>query len=359
MRLIGGGVAAAIAVVLVVGRGTAWGADAQSARPEVQKPSAEAPGPDGAAPTAPAAGQQLMLDPYGRVGSGYTLGMMQSAVGLGAVSPTALYDPANGYFYYPGVQPGMVTITIGSPDGPQTTYYLSAGPSGPMPMQYYAALADRLRSLTPETGMARAQPEASSPRAAEREPQAPARRAGGDYGSRLSAMLGGPREVQLAFALGEAKLQEGRFPEAVAAFRRAAATAPRTAAPRLALSLALLGEGQYDPAADELTTGLSLVSDLSAIRLDAAAAFGGAETYQAVETRLATVARGDPANKDLQLLLGFGYFATGRAAEAAKLLQAAATANPDDSAIKGLLEAARARVGGEAAPAVKPTAERQ
>jgi cytochrome c-type biogenesis protein CcmH/NrfG len=102
-----------------------------------------------------------------------------------------------------------------------------------------------------------------------------------------------------------------------------------------------------------------LVSDWPAIRLDAAAVFGGVGAYQALETRLLTVARGDAANSDLQLLLGFQYFATGRGAEAAKLLQPAAAANPEDVAIRGLLEAAQARMGGESPPAEKPTEKKQ
>jgi hypothetical protein len=293
------------------------------------------------------------------MGSGYTLSVARPVVAQGTASAAALYDPVNGYFYYPGVRPGMVTITIGPPDSPQATYYLSTGPSGPMPLQYYAALADRLRSLPPEAGGVCVQPETSSPGPTEHAPQAGARRAGGNFGSRLSAMLGGPREVQLAFALGEAKLQEGRFPDAAAAFRRAVAAAPGAAAPRVALALALLGDGQYDAAAKELRAGLSLVSDWPAIRLDAAAVFGGVGAYQALETRLLTVARGDAANSDLQLLLGFQYFATGRGAEAAKLLQPAAAANPEDVAIRGLLEAAQARMGGESPPAEKPTEKKQ
>ncbi len=313
-----GATAAAVTIVFLAGLTATWGAPAET-------PAPESPGPEA---------------PPG--GGTYYLGAMPEAPVQVAPPSPGLYDPMNGYFYYPGVRPGMVTITIGSPDGPQSTYYLNTGATGPLPSQYYAALAERLRTAPPAPGGMET-PIATAPAAGQPARGTGSRRAGEEFRSRLSPMLGGSRDVSLTFALGEAKLQEGRYADAAAAFVRAAAAAPGAAAPHLALSLALAADGRYQAAGTELRTGVALVTDWPSIKLDPAVTFGGGGPAQAFEGKVTTAARTDAADNDLQLLLAFVYFATGRGADAEKLLQPQAAAAPEDRAVGRFLAAAEAR----------------
>ncbi|MCK4375151.1 MAG: hypothetical protein KAX19_07480, partial [Candidatus Brocadiae bacterium] len=79
-----------------------------------------------------------------------------------------------------------------------------------------------------------------------------------------------------------------------------------------------------------------------------------------VEARLREAAAGDLSDADLQFLLGFQHFATGRYIEAAKVLWSLHEANLDDSLITELLLAAERRLGAETqeeAEGAEPEAE--
>lgn len=263
-------------------------------------------------------------------------------------SDVSFYDPVNGYYYYPGARPNVVTILVGPPDNPVAMYYYDAGVGAPLAPQYYRDMVIRMGKLPeppPAGEFARAAEEAPPP-------AAPSRRPGeGDFPSRLSPMFGGPPRVPLLFAIGETKLRQGKFGEALSAFHRCCSSRPEDGASRIGVSLAWLGVGRYDVAAERLREGLGLIADWDEIRLEPGRAFGRPQAYQAVLAGLQEARRNDSSNEDVALLLGFHYFASARHTEAADLLKAARDADAQDPLIAKLLLAVEQRQAAEQAKA--------
>ncbi len=238
--------------------------------------------------------------------------------------------------------------------------YYSYWPRYYWPARSYTYVRLETPTVGRELTLIAVQPYATDERAAPGKGGPPREEGERIFDSPLAAMLNGPERVGPAFALGEAKLKDGEFDEAIAAFQHALGDDPEDGVPRVALALALLGDGQYESAAYMLRRGLRALPDRDFVRLDLAEAFGGAEAYQPVEARLREAAAGDPSDADLQFLLGFQHFATGRYIEAAKVLWPLYEANPDDSLTKELLLAAERRLGAEAqeeAEGAEPEAE--
>ena len=348
---------AALAAFAAPAASVALAADNQNAPAGGQAPTGGGPSGQKELPFFPIAGNQLLIypaTPYDldyalRAGAGRGTGL-GATVAPGLAPGVALYDPVNGYFYYPGVVPNVVIVTVGPLGGPQTTYYVNPGAAGPLAPQMYLPLAGQLSSLAEQPPAPAEQEEA----AAKPEPARPS-----GFGSSLSPMLRGPDTVPLEFALGEAMLREGKYDEAAKAFQRAVTAAPGEPAPRVALSVALVAAGRFSEAARALRVGLSAASDWARIRLSPATSFGSAEAFGAVERKLQEAAQNDPSNNDLHLLLGFLHFATGREAEAVALLSPISEANPQDLVMKGLVQAAQSREGakGRKGASSRPAAE--
>jgi tetratricopeptide (TPR) repeat protein len=192
------------------------------------------------------------------------------------------------------------------------------------------------------------QPQAAEPQAgAPVLREAPRPREEAAFESKLSPMFGGPDRVGAAFALGEARLQAGEFEEAVAAFQDARASDPEGPLPQAGLGLALMGAERYAGAAHMLRRALAAVTDWAGIQPDLLQALGGREQYARVSARLQRAAEGNPADADLQFLLGFHYFGTGQYAKAANVLLPLHRADASEPAATGLLLAAEGRLGDE------------
>ncbi|MHC4480587.1 MAG: tetratricopeptide repeat protein, partial [Planctomycetota bacterium] len=120
------------------------------------------------------------------------------------------------------------------------------------PYTYYYPTYRRYVTLeTPTVGGAARTTGAAPYGAAEGEE--PAR----NFESSLAPLLGGPERVTAAFALGEARLAGGEFGGAAAAFEQALEEDPNDPATRVALALALSGDGRYEGAAHMLRRGLA------------------------------------------------------------------------------------------------------
>ncbi len=265
------------------------------------------------------------------------------------------YDPINGYFYRPGGGGSQVSVTVNEPGKAPMTIYVQPPAGRRMPPQYYWNLVRQMRNAreapvrrepAPRAPAAGPQPAAlprvavqppATAQPADARPKRPAPQpAGGQFPSRLSPMLGGPENVSLLFALGEAKLRLGRFGEAMAAFQRCCADEPVNGPARMALALALVGVQQSVRAAEQLRLGIEAVPDLSTVRMDPAEAFSVPDRYTAAIRDLA----GQGGNADATLMLAFHYFITGDGARAAELLT---DAGDDDPAVVLLRDAARER----------------
>ncbi len=273
------------------------------------------------------------------------------------------YDPINRYFYRPGGGANQVAITINEPGKAPMTIYVHPPAGQRMPPQYYWSLVHQMRSAravaarrepAPEAPDAGPQPAALPPAAvaarpggaarapveaqpAAARPKLPAAKpVGGQFPSRLSPMLGGPENVSLLFALGEAKLRLGRFGEALAAFQRCCADEPVNGPARMALAVAMVGVQQSVRAAEQLRLGIEAMPDLSTVRMDPAEAFSVPDRYTAAIQDLA----GQGGNADATFMLAFHYFITGDGARAAELLT---DAGDDDAAVVLLRDAARER----------------
>jgi len=168
------------------------------------------------------------------------------------------------------------------------------------------------------------------------------------FDSRLAAMLGGPQKVPSAFALAERALRDGDFDQAVFAFRQALLEEPDEPAGHIALSLALVAVEDYESAARALRQGLRGLEDVKVVQLDPPEAFGPGGTYDRIAERLREAAQNDPANRDVQLLLGFHYFAIGHFGQAGEVLWAAQDAGPRDLVMLELLLAAERQSQAEA-----------
>jgi tetratricopeptide (TPR) repeat protein len=177
-----------------------------------------------------------------------------------------------------------------------------------------------------------------------KESQAMRRAADETFESPLALILSGRGEAGVAFALGEAKLRDGEFGQAAAAFSQSLKDYPDDAAARVALALALMGDGKYEGAAHMLKRGLRLLPDWQDIRLGTEGPLSGSEAYEEAMLRLRDAAAEQPADTDLQLLLGFHYYSSGRFAEAAKILWAAQEAGATEELIRDLLLAAEERL---------------
>ncbi len=169
------------------------------------------------------------------------------------------------------------------------------------------------------------------------------------FDSRLAPMLGGQQKVTASFAAGEEALRNGDFDQAAFAFRQVLLRRPDEAAAHIALSLALVATEDYVGAARTLKQGLGGLEDLSVVRLDPSEAFGPADKYDRIAERLREAAKNDPANQDVQFLLGFHYFASGQFGQAAEVLWAAQDAGQRDLTMMELLLAAERQSRAEAA----------
>jgi len=168
------------------------------------------------------------------------------------------------------------------------------------------------------------------------------------FDSRLAPMLGGSQKVPAAFALGEQALRDGDFDQAAFAFRQALLETPDEPAAHIALSMALVAVEDYEGAGRALKQGLRGLEDVKVVQLDPPGAFGPGGTYDRIAERLRGAAQNDPANRDVQLLLGFHYFAIGHFGQAGEVLWAAQDAGPKDLVMLELLLAAERQSQAEA-----------
>ncbi|HZN54210.1 MAG TPA: tetratricopeptide repeat protein [Candidatus Polarisedimenticolaceae bacterium] len=147
-------------------------------------------------------------------------------------------------------------------------------------------------------------------------------------------------------------LRTGRDAEAIAAFRKVTALAPRHGDTRLDLGVLLREQGDLDGAVAELSRAREILPSLGAyaMALGATLARRG-DLARAIEQVQAAVAL-RPTWTQARTNLGVLLLEAGRTADAAEQLSAAATLEPDDPGIARLL--ARVRRQGAAAGGVPP-----
>ena len=105
----------------------------------------------------------------------------------------------------------------------------------------------------------------------------------------------------------------------------------------MALALALAALEDYEEAAAALRDGLAGVGHWEAISLQPAEVFGSVDAYEGLVEALRERAAQERTDADLQLLIGFCYFAAGRYGDAAEQLWAAYHAGVRDLMVKKLL----------------------
>jgi len=174
------------------------------------------------------------------------------------------------------------------------------------------------------------------------------------YASELAPMLGGADKVDAAFALGEAKLRQGAWPEAANALALSVRARPNDPTRRMALALALAGADQHRAAAAALRVALGNWRDLGAVRLDPVNVFGSDGAYEDLVMRLSLAAELAPEDADVSLLLAFVQFAGGRDEEASRLLWGLHDRGPTDPVVARLLLEVEARLR-----AARETAEQE
>jgi hypothetical protein len=166
-----------------------------------------------------------------------------------------------------------------------------------------------------------------------------------EFRSDLSPMLGGPSRVDAAFALGEARLRSGDFPEAVEAFQYSFRADPGHPPARIALALALIGAGNYEGAVHMLRTGLAGLRSWDDLQLDLDGLAADPGTWERTAGKLKEAAAGEPEDRGLALLLAFVQFGRGRYAASARLLSELKERKPTDEVVTGMLLAAEGRIG--------------
>jgi Flp pilus assembly protein TadD len=267
----------------------------------------------------------------------------------------AVYDPTNGYYYSPTALSAVMPVRVTLPDGEARTVYVPYDRSRPVSaVEYRQLVAAAIAYAQAAPADAGGAEETVAP---ERPAQDEGRRAGPAepgrrFGSTLSPMLGGGSRVSMLFALGETRLRQGRFGEAVGEFHRNIRSAPNDGASHLALALAFAGVGAYGPAASEARTGLANATDPATLTLDPAAVFGDAGKFDTIRSEVAGALAETPGDADLIVVAGFLAFLGGDYDQAADLLERSRQAGLRDAGVARLLVAAKAMLRArEAAPA--------
>ncbi len=222
---------------------------------------------------------------------------------------------------------GTVSVIVGATDPARSLYVYDVPLHSPT--RYYPDNRSHRDDVVLET------PTARSPR---REIAVSPADGGGVFDSPLSKMLGGPDRVDLDFSIGEDRMRIGDFPGAVQAFRRAVAAEPDSPVAKLALALALTGEGRYASAAHVLRRGLRAHPDWTVLSVNLPEVWGAAEAAKATQEQLRRAVEQAPQQVDLRLLLAFCLHAAGDAEGAEEQLRAAARIAPADTVVANLLD---------------------
>ncbi len=302
------------------------------------KPQEEDPPeqPDHRAPFVPIVRDRLLFDRYR--GRDHRFGFGSSRGGRHGFRRR---EYSTGYPYYLWWPWGGTDVTIGLGSAPERVdryYYIYDPVPNAYRSPYYPPQAGAEGLVRLDTPTARqtdkdVQEEAASTNGTDSA-----------FGSKLAPMLGGPRTVGIAFALGEAKLREGQYTEAAAAFGRAVAEAPEDPIRRMALALALSGAGRYSLAAKAARKAVSDHQEPEALRLDAASAFGGEEAFGRVMVGLDEAVSAQPKDVDLGMLRGLLLLASAQDGAAAEQFWSVYVPDQPDPVVAKLLIAAEARI---------------
>jgi hypothetical protein len=308
---------------------------------EEAKPAEPAKGEPAAPSAATASGETAAQQPPRTVE-----GRPREAMAAEPVTPDRLwqmrsvgpsfFDPGSGAIYYPGMSLVQLTVENPATGEPRVMYYTVPNSSAALDPSYYRAVLAGVLSGAPQGAQAtKAAAQAPAGEAAQPAPPKPSRMI-----SDLAPMLGGPSRVPLRFAVGEARLRQGKSTGAALAFEQATAEFGDDPTPLLAHAVALMAEGDYHGGAASLRRGLEGLADWHSLHVDWSAVLGGETMARSIEEDLRRQVAREPADADAVLLLAFYLFAARRDAMAVEVLNSAAGTNEP---LLGSLQAAAVR----------------
>lgn len=150
---------------------------------------------------------------------------------------------------------------------------------------------------------------------------------------------------QRAYALGVRHLRRGEYARAIVSFTLAARLNQSDPASRLMLALARLGQGHYAEAAAAFRRAAELQPQLVYLELPLGRYYPRPGVLADVADGLAGWVQQHRAQIEARYLLGYLRLHQGRLAEAYAALREAATLRPDDRLVRDLLEVARPPAG--------------
>jgi tetratricopeptide (TPR) repeat protein len=122
--------------------------------------------------------------------------------------------------------------------------------------------------------------------------------------------------VQAQRNIGKAYYEQGKYPEAIAAFQQVVASGQAVAMDHLALGQALMQANQLDEALGELTTAHQMDPKLLAVEYNLGILYKREQRYPEAEAALKHVAEADPSDPATWFNLGTIYFAEKKLDEA-------------------------------------------
>jgi tetratricopeptide (TPR) repeat protein len=131
--------------------------------------------------------------------------------------------------------------------------------------------------------------------------------------------------------------QQGKLPEAAAAWRAVTRQNPRDAAAFASLGVVLSKQQKYPEAASAYHKALALNPRLPGVQLNLGLAEFKRGNFSAAIPPFSAVLAGDPSNLQARTLLGLSYYGLKRFPEAAKHLELAVAADPDNAEMRRVL----------------------
>jgi Flp pilus assembly protein TadD len=164
--------------------------------------------------------------------------------------------------------------------------------------------------------------------------------------------------VLAAVGEGNSAFAAGRYGDARRAYVRAVLLDENDGTAKLLYGLATFAEGDFGLAATAVRRALATTPDLIDYPFNIVALYGNGVRFNNQLDALSRHVGSNPENRDAVLLLGYLQFASGGAAEAQAVFAALADADPTDSLVVFLRDAAtRAMQTGQTQPTQAPSPE--
>jgi Flp pilus assembly protein TadD len=161
--------------------------------------------------------------------------------------------------------------------------------------------------------------------------------------------------VLAAVGEGNSAFAAGRYGDARRAYVRAVLFDENDGTAKLLYGLATFAEGDFGVAATALRRALATTPDLIDYPFNIVALYGNGAGFNEQLSALARYIGANPEDREAILLLAYLRYASGEAAEAQVMFGALADADPTDSLVVFLRDAAtRAMQAGQAQPAAPP-----